>query len=66
MALKAVVPEVSGNVKERELLEEDLCRIECHGLVEKPWGLRMEEIVVELLSNKDNRWHKIVRQAPEK
>ena len=59
MALKAVA-------KERELLEEDMHRIGCHGLMGKPWGLRMEEIMAELLSNKDNRWHETMRQAPEK
>ena len=55
-----------GNAKERELLEEDLCCIRCHELMGKPWGLQMEEIVAELLSNKDNRWHGTVQQAPEK
>ena len=66
MALKAVVPGIPKSVKDRELLEEDLWRIECHGFIGKPWGLRMEDLVVELLGDKDNRWHKIVRQAPEK
>ena len=36
MVLKVVVPGVPGNVKERELLEEDLHHIGCHGLMEKP------------------------------
>ena len=66
MALKVVVPEVPSNVKERELLEEDLHHIGCHGLIGKPSGLRMEEIVAELLSDKDNRWYGTVQQAPEK
>ena len=66
MALKAVVPGIPKSAKDRELLEEDLRRIRCHGLMEKPWGLRMEDLVVELLSEKDNRWHGTVRQAPEK
>ena len=66
MALKAVVPGIPKSAKDRELLEEDLRWIGCHGLMEKPWGLRMEEMVVELLGNKDNRWHGTVRQAPEK
>ena len=66
MALKAVVPGVPKNVKDRELLEEDLRRIGCHGFAGKPWGLRMEDLVVELLGDKDNRWDGTVRQAPEK
>ena len=66
MVLKAMVPGVLSNAKKRELLEEDLCGIECHELMGKPWGLQMEEIVAELLSDKDNRWQGTVRQALEK
>ena len=66
MALKTVVPGILKSVKDRELLEEDLRRIRCHGLMGRPWGLRMEEMVSELISDKDNRWHGIVRQALEK
>ena len=66
MALKGVVPGMPKSVRDRELLEEDLRRIGCHGFVGKPWGLQMEDLVVELLANKDNRWDGTVRQAPEK
>ena len=57
MALKAVVSGILKSARDRELLEEDLRRIGCHGLMEKPWELRMEDLVVELLGEKDNRWH---------
>ena len=66
MALKAVVLGVPGNAEEQELLEEDLCHISCHGFFEKPWNLKMEEMVVELMGEKDNQWHGIVKQDPEK
>ena len=66
MALKAVVPGVPKSVRDRELLEEDLRQIGCHGFMGKPWGLWMEDLVVELLGDKDNRWDRTVRQAPEK
>ena len=66
MALKAVVPGVPKSVRDRELLEEDLRQIGCHGFAGKPWGLRMEDLVVELLGHKDNRWDGTVRQAPKK
>ena len=66
MALKAVVPGVPKSVRDRELLEEDLRRIGCHGFMGRPWGLRMEDMVVELLGDKDNRWEGTVRQAPER
>ena len=63
MALKAVVPGIPKSARAWELLEEDLWRIGCHGLMGKPWGLRMEDLVVELLGEKDNCWHGTVRQA---
>ena len=66
MALKAVVLGVPKSVRDRELLEEDLRRIGCHGFMDRPWGLQMEDTVVELLGDKDNRSHGTVRQAPEK
>ena len=66
ISLKAVVPGLPKNAKDRELLEEDLRRIGCHGLLGKPWGLRMEEMVTEIIGEKDNRWDGTVRQAPEK
>ena len=66
MALKAVVPGILKSAKDCELLEEDLRRIGCHEFMGKPWGLQMEDLVVELLDEKDNRWHGTVRQAPEK
>ena len=66
MALKVVVLGVPKSVKDRELLEEDLRQIGCHRFLDRPWGLRMEDMVVELLGDKDNRWHGTVRQAPEK
>ena len=55
MALKAVVSSISKTVKDWELLEEDLRRNGCHGFLRKPWGLRMEDLVAELLGGKDNR-----------
>ena len=66
VALKTVVPGVPKSVKDQELLEEDLRRIGCHGLMGRPWGLRMEEMVSEVMSDKDNWWYGTLRQAPEK
>ena len=66
MALKAVILGIPKTVKDRELLEEDLRRIGCHGFLGKPWGLRMEDLVAELLGGKDNWWDGTVHQAPKK
>ena len=66
MALKAVVSGVSKSMRDWELLEEDLRRIGCHEFMGRPWGLRMEDKVVELIGDKDNRWEGTVRQALER
>ena len=66
MALKMVVPGVPKSVKDQKLLEEDLKQIGCHGLMGRPWGLRMEEMVSKLISDKDNWWHGTLRQTLEK
>ena len=66
MALKAVAPSMPKSMKDRELLEEDLQQIESHGFIGKPWGLWMEDMISELLGDKDNQWDGTVRQAPEK
>ena len=66
MVVKAVVPGIPSNTQKRALLEDDLHRIGCHGFMGKPWNLRVEEMVAELMSKKDNQWHETVRQALEK
>ena len=66
MSFKVVVPSIPKSMRDQDLLEEDLRRIGCHGFMGKPWGLRMEDMVVELLGDKDNRWDETVCQALEK
>ena len=67
MALKEVVPGVPKSVRDRDFqIEEDLRQIGCHEFLGKPWGLQMEDMVVELLGDKDNQWDGTVQQAPEK
>ena len=55
VALKAVVPVIPKGEKEQAMLEEDLRLMGCHSLMERPWCLKYEKIVVELLSSRDNR-----------
>ena len=62
MVLKAVVPGIPKSARDRELLKEDLRWIGCHGFMGKPWGLRMEDLVVELLGEKDCEHYRQYRQ----
>ena len=59
--LKAVVLGILGNAKERKLLEEYLHCIGCQWLLEKPWNLQVDDMVVELMEEKDNRWNRTIR-----
>ena len=63
MALKAVVPGIPKCVRDWDLLEEDLRQIGCHWFMERPWGLRIEDMVVEVLGDKDNWWDRTMHQA---
>ena len=65
VALKAVVPIILRRAKERAMLEEDLCRMDCHGLMKRPWCLKYQKIVAKLLTNRDNWWIGTVYQDPE-
>ena len=65
VALKAMVLVVSRGTKERAILEEDLCQMACHGLMERPWCLKYKKIAAELLASRDNQWNGTVRQDLE-
>ena len=51
VALKVVVPVIPRGAMERAMLEEDLRRMGCHGLMERPWCLKYEKIMAELLTS---------------
>ena len=53
VALKAMVPVISRRAKKRAMLEEDLCRMGCHSLMERLWCLKYKKIVAKLLANQD-------------
>ena len=66
MALKAVMLVISRRAKEKAMLEEEIRLMGCHGVMERPWCLKYEKIVVELLTDQDNRWTRTVRQDLDK
>ena len=50
MLLRNVTPSIPEGGLERAQLEEDLKKMRCVGLLERPWGLKQEEIIWELLA----------------
>ena len=52
VSLKAVVLVLLNGAKERAMLKEDLCWMDCHGLMEWPCCLKYKRIVAELWMTK--------------
>ena len=53
-------------VKESDMEEliTDLTRMRCEGLLARPWLLKSEVMVREVLEGPDNRWDNTVRGKP--
>ena len=49
ISLKALVPVVPKSLTARRELEEDLDQIGCVGLLNKPWSIKDEDLVRELV-----------------
>ena len=47
------------------MLEEDLCQMDCHGLMERLWCLKYEKIVAKMMTNQNTRWNGTVHQDLE-
>ena len=56
VSVKAVLPVLPSGAKEQVMLEEDVCRMECHELMQQPRYLKYNWIVAEFLVAEDNRW----------
>ena len=52
--LRSVVPAIAKEPGERAYLEEDLTRIGCIGLLNKPWTVNEEKVVKELIVGAPN------------
>jgi hypothetical protein len=62
--IRKVVPEVPCDETERGELLEDLQRMGCLGLLEKPWGFKDDRIVRELLDGATNEFDNTIRATP--
>jgi hypothetical protein len=62
--IRKVVSEVPRDETERGELLEDLQRMGCSGLLEKPWGFKDDRIVRELLDGATNEFDNTIRATP--
>ena len=65
LTLRSVVPAIPKEPGERAYLEEDLTRIGCIGLLNKPWTVKDERMVRELTIGAPNQYEGTVRARPE-
>jgi len=56
-----VCPAIPSNPIIRKQLEEDLAKIGCLGLIQRPWNLRSDEMVQELIIGVLNQYELTVR-----
>ena len=65
LILRSVVPAIPKEPGERAYLEEDLTRIGCIGLLNKPWTVKEEKMVRELIVGAPNQYEGTIRAWPE-
>ena len=66
VSLKVMVPVILKTPIARRELEEDLTRIRCVGLLNKPWNIKDEGLVRELVEGAPNQFDHTIRCKPEK
>ena len=65
LILRSIVPAIPKELGERAYLEEDLTRIGCIGLLNKPWTVKEEKMVRELIVGAPNQYEGNIRARPE-
>ena len=66
ISLKVLVRVIPKTPTARRKFEEDLTRIGCSDLLNKPWNIKEERIVRELVEGAPNQFDHTVRCKPEK
>jgi hypothetical protein len=56
-----ICPVIPTDETARKKLEEDLQRMGCRGLITRPWNLRNDEIILELVEGAPNQYELTVR-----
>ena len=65
LILRSVVPAIPKKPGKRAYLEEDLTKIGCIGLLNKPWTVKEEKMVRELIVGAKNQYEGTIRARPE-
>ena len=66
ISLRNVTPSIPENPIHLEELKQDLARMRCEGLLDRPWALKREQMVRELLQpERPNIFDSTIRDRPE-
>ena len=66
ISLRNVTPSISENPIHLEELKQDLAQMRCEGLLDRPWALKREQLVQELLlPERPNMFDTTVRDRPQ-
>ena len=66
ISLRNVTPSILENPIHLEELKQDLARMRCEGLLDRPWTLKREQLVREmLLLERSNMFDTMVRDRPQ-
>ena len=65
VSLRMVKPVVPTDPREKAELEEDLGQMGCEGFLARPWNLKDEEIVREVIGVPLKKWKGTSRSQPE-
>ena len=65
LILRSVIPAIPKEPGGRAYLEEDLTKIRCIGLLNKPWTVKEEKMMRELIVGAPNQYEGTVRARPE-
>ena len=64
IALKVLSPAIPSTEREMQELIDDLTPMRCKGLLSRPWLLRDEAMVRELVEGRDSRWDNSISCHP--
>ena len=66
ISLRNVTPSIPENPIHLEELKQDLARMRCEGLLERPWALKREQLVREMLQQeRPNIFDGTIRDRPQ-
>ena len=66
ISLRNVTPSISENLIELAELKQDLVQMRCAGLLERPWALKREELVCEVVQpERPNIFDETIRDRPQ-